>query len=123
MSTMEVATKLVNLCRQGKDLEAQQTLYAPDAVSVEAMDMPGTGREIKGLAAMKAKLEWWYANHEIHSASVTGPWPNGDHFIVGFKMDITDKPTGNRMQMEEAALYTVKDDKIVREEFFYPTEG
>ena len=26
---------------------------------------------------------------------------------------------GRRMKMEEAALYTVKDGKIVEEEFFY----
>ena len=119
MNTIEIANKLVELCRQGKNTEALTTLYSNDAVSVEAMAMPGMNQEAKGLPAIKAKGEWWIANHEVHSAAVTGPWPHGDRFIVGFQYDVTNKPSGNRMQMDEAALFTVKDGKIVREEFFY----
>ena len=119
MNTIEIANKLVELCRQGKNTEALTTLYSNDAVSVEAMAMPGMDQEAKGLPAIKAKGEWWIANHEVHSAAVTGPWPHGDRFIVGFQYDVTNKPSGNRMQMDEAALFTVKDGKIVREEFFY----
>lgn len=109
MTTMEI----------GKKLEALNTLFAEDAISVEAMAMPGMQQEMKGLAAIKAKGEWWITNHAVHAASVSGPWPHGDRFIVGFKYDVTNKPSGNRMQMEEAALYTVRNGKIVREEFFY----
>ena len=119
MNTIEIANKLVELCRQGKNTEALTTLYSNDAVSVEAMAMPGMNQEAQGLPAIKAKGEWWMANHEVHSASITGPWPHGDRFIVGFQYDVTNKPSGNRMQMDEAALFTVKDGKIVREEFFY----
>ena len=119
MNTIEIANKLVELCRQGKNTEALTTLYSNDAVSVEAMAMPGMNQEAKGLPAIKAKGEWWITNHEVHSAAVTGPWPHGDRFIVGFQYDVTNKPSGNRMQMDEAALFTVKDGKIVREEFFY----
>jgi ketosteroid isomerase-like protein len=118
MSTMDIANKLVDLCRQGKNHEAK-ALYAADAVSVEAFAMPGMDRESKGLAAIQAKGEWWRSNHEIHSASVTGPWPHGDRFIVGFQIDVTNKPSGQRMQMDEVGLYTVANGKIVREEFFY----
>lgn len=119
MSTMDVARKLVELCQQGRNLEAQETLYAKDAVSVEAAAMPGMAQEMQGLDAIKGKGQWWVDNHEVHSAEVTGPWPHGDQFIVGFKLDVTNKPSGQRMQMEEMGLYTVKDGKIVREAFFY----
>ena len=122
MTTMEIAKKLVELCKQGKNAEALDTLFADDVVSVEAVAMPGTQQEVKGLAAVRAKGEWWVNNHEVHSASVTGPWPHGDRFIVGFEFDVTNKPSGNRMQMAEAALYTVRNGKIVREEFFYDAE-
>ncbi len=118
--TTEVANKYVSLCRAGKNEEALKTLFADDAVSVEAMAMPQMPQEACGIAAIKAKGEWWSNNHEIHSASVWGPWPNGDRFIVGFRFDVTNKPSGKRMQMEEAALFTLRDGKIVREEFFYP---
>ena len=76
MTTMDIARKLVELCRQGRNEEALDTLYADDAVSVEAMAMSDAPPEVKGLAAIKAKGEWWMNNHEIHSSSVTGPWPH-----------------------------------------------
>ncbi|MGH6630982.1 MAG: SnoaL-like domain-containing protein [Burkholderiales bacterium] len=119
MSTLDIANKLVDLCRQGKSEEALSALYAEDAVSVEAAAMPGAPQEAKGLAAIKAKGEWWFTNHEVHSASVTGPWPHGNRFIVGFQFDVTNKPSGQRMKMDEVGLYTVENGKIVREEFFY----
>jgi hypothetical protein len=86
-------------------------------VSVEAVAMPGVQQEIKGLAAVEGKGEWWLANHEIHSASVTGPWPHGERFV-----DVTNKPSGKRMKVDEVGLYTVRNGKIVREEFFYDAE-
>ena len=122
INTMDIARKLVELCRQGKNEEALDTLYADDAVSVEAMAMPDAPPEVKGLSAIKAKGEWWMNNHEIHSSSVTGPWPHGDRFIVGFQFDVTNKPSGRRIKMEEAGLYHVRNGKIIREEFFYDVE-
>lgn len=119
MTTMEIANKMIALCRAGKNLEALDTLFADDVVSVEAGAPPGKNREANGLAAVKGKGEWWVANHEVHSALITGPWPHDDRFIVGFKYDVTNKPSGTRMMMDEVGLYTVRNGKIVREEFFY----
>jgi ketosteroid isomerase-like protein len=119
MTTMDIARKLADFCRQGKNTDSLDTLYADDAVSVEAGGPPGMERVARGLAAIKAKSDWWVANHEVHSAIVAGPWPLDDRFIVGFKYDVTNKPSGHRMTMEEMALYTVREGKIVREEFFY----
>jgi ketosteroid isomerase-like protein len=118
MTTIEVANKLVEMCKQGKNREAK-SLYAEDAVSVEAFAPPGMDRVSRGLAAIRAKGEWWNANHEIHSATVAGPWPLDDKFIVGFKFEVTHKPSGRRMTMEEMGLYSVENGKIVREEYFY----
>ena len=118
MTAIEIANKLVELCRQGKNREAK-ALYAEDAVSIEAVAPPGGQKEAIGLAAIRAKGEWWSSNHEIHSAHVAGPWPHGNKFIVGFQYDVTNNPTGQRMKMEEMGLYTVENGKIVREEYFY----
>ena len=119
MKTMEIAKRLVELCRLGKNAEAVDTLFSSAVVSVEAGMPPGMSREAIGIDAVRAKGEWWRANHEVHSASVTGPWPHDDKFIVGFQYDITNKPSGTRMKMDEVGLYYVQDGKIVREEFFY----
>jgi len=122
MTAIEIANQLVALCRQGKNAEAK-AMYAEDAVSVEAMALPGAPAETRGLAGIRAKGEWWSANHAIHSAVVAGPWPLGDRFIIGFKFDVTVKASGHRMTMEEMGLYTVAGGKIVREEYFYSGGG
>ena len=122
-TTYEIGQRLVELCRQGKNLEAVDALYAPDVVSVEthstSPDMPA---RTEGIDAIRGKNQWWLDNHEIHSTQVNGPWPHGDRFIVTMKYDVTSKVgpfAGKRMQFEEAGLYTLRDGKIVREEFFY----
>lgn len=119
MSTLDVAKRLVELCKQGKNAEAINTLYADDVVSVEAGAPPGGEREARGIAAVRAKGEWWVANHEIHSAVVTGPWPHDDRFIVGFQYDVTNKPSGQRFKLDEVGLYYLRNGKVAREEFFY----
>ena len=118
MSTLSIANKLVDFCRQGKNEEAR-ALYADHAVSVEAFAPPQGQQESVGIAAIMAKSDWWYANHVTHSAHVAGPCPHGNRFIIGLQVDVTFKPTDQRMTMEEMGLYTVENGKIVREEFFY----
>ena len=119
MTIQEVADRLIQLCSEGKFEEAVEALYSPDIVSVEAFAPPGQSRESKGLDAVKAKGEWWTANHEVHSSKVDGPLVTGSHFAVKFKMDVTFKPENKRFQMEEIAIYKVDGGKIVYEEFFY----
>lgn len=119
MTTQEVAGTLVKLCSAGKFHEAMESLYSQDIVSMEASAPPGGSREAKGLAAVRAKGEWWTANHEVHSATVEGPLVAGSHFSVVFRLDVTFKPQGKRFKMEEVAVYKVADGKIVYEEFFY----
>jgi len=121
MNALEIGKKLVELCSQGKNHVAVETLYADDVVSIEAGAPPGGVREKKGLAEVMAKGMWWRDNHEIHSASVTGPFPHDDRFIVNFNYEVTFKPTGKRMPMNEMGLYTTANGKVVREEFFYTT--
>ena len=49
-----------------------------------------------------------------------GPFVHGDQFTLRFTMDVTPKG-GARMTMDETALYTVKNGKVVEERFFYGT--
>jgi ketosteroid isomerase-like protein len=121
-SVAEVAHDLVELCRQHKYEEALERHYSQDIVSVESGSAPGMPAEMRGLDAIKGKTKWWVENHEIHSAEANGPFlGEGNQFAVQFKYDITQKHSGKRLQMNEMALYTVENGKVVHEHFFYPT--
>lgn len=118
----EVGKKLVELCRAGKAKEAIKSLYSPQVVSIEAVAGPAIPARLEGLEAVLGKAEWWESNNEVHRADANGPWPHGDRFIVHFNYDVTatgGPMAGTRMTLDEAALYTVNDGKIVQEEFFY----
>ena len=116
MSTHDIAHDLVALCKAGKFDEAGEKYWAEDVLSVEAA---GDNAESRGKAAARAKGEWWANAHEVHSVEVDGPYINGDQFSVRFKMDMTVKETGQRQQMDEVGLYTLKNGKIAEERFFY----
>ena len=121
-STLEVGKKLVDLCKQGKFMDAINATYSSSIVSIEPQGGPQMPARMEGIAAIKGKTEWWEKNHEVHSSKVEGPWPHGDRFIVRFILDVTAKAgpmAGKRMTLDETALYTVKDGQIVHEEFFY----
>jgi hypothetical protein len=76
---------------------------------------------MEGIEAIKGKNEWWFANHEVNAMEVTGPFAGhrDDQFAVKFDIDVKQKATGQRIQMSEVALYTVKDGKVAQEEFLY----
>lgn len=117
----QLANTLVEYCKTGQEMKGLDTLYAPDCVSAEAMAMPGDdSNEIQGVAAIKGKHEWWNGAFEVHDARVDGPYFHGDdRFSVIFELDSTNRESGVREQMKEVAVYTARDGKIVREEFFY----
>ena len=119
MTNQEVANRYVALCKEGRFGTCLDELFSNDAVSVEAWAPPGTDLVATGLAAIKAKGEWWGNNHEVHQGEVFGPYPNGDRFAVRFVFDVTNKPSGKRMKMDEIGLLTIENGKISREEFFY----
>lgn len=117
MTTWEVAQAFAALCRSGAFEAAGAQFWADDVASVEAMEGP-MARTV-GAAAVKAKGDWWNANHDVHSVAIEGPWPNGDQFALLFRMDYTPKG-GARVQTDEIGLYTVREGRIVEERFFYP---
>jgi ketosteroid isomerase-like protein len=123
MTTQEIGKRYVALCQAGKNDVCIDELFAKDAVSVEAVAMPGMERTVKGLDAIHAKSKSWNESNVVHSAEVTGPFPNDNRFAVRFNFDVTNKPSGRRMKMDEVGLFTVENGKITREEFFYSLEG
>jgi ketosteroid isomerase-like protein len=116
-TTRDIADAFTALCKAGKFDEAGAQYWSADVVSLEAT--PGDMQRAAGIDAVRGKGEWWAANHEIHGFDCEGPYVNGDAFAVTFRMDVTFKPTGERSKMDEVAIYTVADGKIVEERFYY----
>ncbi len=119
MTSQEIAADFASMCKAGDWTSAGEKYWSPDIVSVEPGGPEGMDPVSRGIDAVRAKGEWWYTNHEIHSAETTGPFINGDQFILRFKLDVTMKQSGTRMVMNEDGLYTIKDGKIVEERFFF----
>jgi hypothetical protein len=121
MTLQEIADALISHCRNGTEAEALNTLYAEDAVSVEALAQPGGGPQVfEGLEALRGKHDYWNNAMEQVSIDVGGPYPHQpDKFALTFKGMAKVKETGEDFPMDEVAIYTVNDGKIVREEFFY----
>ncbi len=109
METLEVGRGLVALCKEGKFMEAIETYYSDDIVSIEGAEMEGLPKRMEGIEAIKGKNNWWAENHEVHEVRVEGPFAAEalDQFAVYFHMDVTNKPSGQRSQSSEMGLYTI----------------
>src|SRR5436190_24377432 len=112
MTTEEVAKKVVELVRKQAWYEALDILYDDDIVSVEA-----TVPESRGKEAVRGKIDWWTKAMEVHSFKASEPFVAHDRFVVQYDADVTEKESKHRQQISEVGIYTVKDGKIVREEF------
>ncbi|TSE08811.1 MULTISPECIES: SnoaL-like domain-containing protein [Aquimarina] len=117
MNTQQVATRLVELCRLGENMQAINELYAQNVVSKEMQGMPNS--ITSGIDAVLKKSEDWYASvEEFHGGEISDPLVAENHFSCSMKMDCTFKEQG-RMQIEEVCVYQVDNGKITEEQFFY----
>jgi ketosteroid isomerase-like protein len=115
MSIQALAKRFVELCNQGKNFDVMREMYSDDIASVEA-----GGNATVGKTAVIQKSERWAAGLTIHGETVRGPFFHGQgEFAVIFNFDVTPKATGQRQTQEEVGVYTVKDGKIVKEQFYY----
>ncbi|WP_075343774.1 SnoaL-like domain-containing protein [Tenacibaculum agarivorans] len=118
MTTQEVANKWAQMCREGKNLECINELYAENVVSKE---MPGVldGELLSGKQEVYNKSKQWLENVvEFHSSEITEPVIADNHFSAKMAFDVTFKDRG-RQQMDELCVFEVKDGKIASEQFFY----
>jgi len=122
MNTQEIGTKLVAYIREGKTDEAHAELYSDDIVSIENPLEPNEAspyQKREGMAAKKKFGQEWAASiKEIHDDYIGEPVFAVNSFAVNMGMDVTMQ-SGERVKMDELAIYRVKDGKIVHEEFWY----
>ncbi|MDX1960243.1 MAG: SnoaL-like domain-containing protein [Leptospiraceae bacterium] len=114
MNTKEIASKLVQLCKEKKFSVARKQLFSNNAVGIEA-----DGSICKGLKTMDKKEKGWHSSMEkFHSVKVSKPLVNGNFFSVAFTWDVTYKGK-ERTQWSEIGIFEIKNGKIIMERFFY----
>jgi hypothetical protein len=117
MTTEDVAKRVAELVRKQAWYEALDTLYDDNVVSVEAFSMSSGSPETRGKEAVRGKIDWWLNATEVHSFIADGPFVAHDRFVVQYDADVTDKESKQRRKLSEIGVYTVKGEKIIREEF------
>ena len=98
----------------GDDLELWKQHFSTKCVSIE-----GSGEAHEGRKAMKAKYDWFFNKFIMHSCKAEGPFVGATGFSVRYMVDMEDKETGVRHESPEVGVYTVKNGKVVQEEFMY----
>ena len=118
MTTNQIANRLVELCRQGQFETAQKELFAKDAMSIEPQASPAFEKETKGLDAIIEKgKKWENMVQSVNQMEVSEPIVASNSFACTMHMDVTMKDK-QHWDMTELCTYTIKDGKIVVEQFF-----
>lgn len=121
MTTQETATRYHELASQRKINEIHDTLYDENIICEEPEKAASMGMPVftYGREAVKAKGIARRASIEtIHSYSCSEPIVAGEFFSIVLKQDVTFKGRP-RVALEEIGVFHVKNDKIVKEQFFY----
>lgn len=118
MTTSEVANRLVELCREGKYLQAIDELYSNDIVSVEPEGAPNVNTQ--GIEAVRQKtINFEEMVESVQSSEVSDPTVADNFFSVNMHSVVTFKGAPGPADMNEICVYQVKNGKVVAEQFFY----
>ena len=118
MTTQQIADRFHELAQKGEWNKIYDELYSADAESIEPANSVGLP-SVKGMTEILKKGKAWEATIEAMHGGYTGaPQVAGRYFSCNMGFDGTFKGAG-RKQMDEIALYEVKEGKIVKEQFFY----
>ena len=112
-SPEQIGKQLVENYNKGK-WQINTKLWSPKLIGIE-----GGGLAWHGLKNVEAKNKFWSKGNTPLGGSAEGPFVGATGFAVKFRMDIQDNATGKRTIMEEVGVFTVKNGKIIQEEFMY----
>ena len=114
MSANNQAQAVIDGVLNGKLLETFDAYYADDVVMSENLKDERVGK-----AANRAyEVKFMENVQEFHGAKVGRVIVEGDHAAVEWSFDVTFKG-GNRVVMNQVAVQTWKDGKIIREDFYH----
>ena len=98
----------------GKVLETFDNYYADDVVMSENKTDERVGKVVN----REYEIQFLDNVQEFHGAQVGRVIVDGDNAAVEWSFDITFKD-GNRVKMQQVAVQSWKDGKIIREDFYH----
>lgn len=121
MTTQQIAEQYVTLFMQGKAAEIQNIMYHTDIVCTEpehaaAQGIPTITKGLENVQAKSKARQQLIA--EVHSFHCSQPVVGAGYFSVAMGRELTFK-SGQRVKVDEIAVFGVKDNKIISETFFY----
>jgi hypothetical protein len=120
MTTKEIAIKLVQRMRSFDYENLYEDMFSADARNVEATEMyPGAPLVTVWTEALNIKGKWFAETFETISSEVTDPLINDNQFIIQMTHTVKNRHTDEVKTESEYILYTIENEKIVEERFFY----
>ena len=114
-ATEEIARELIALLRESENVEAIECLYADDVHTEEA----DPARTRSGKAVVYQSMADFAAAHDFHYTAIEGPLISGNTFALRLAFTATPRTGGQSFSVDEIGVYTVRDGKIARDQFFY----
>ena len=114
MTVKNQVQSMIDGILSGKLLETFDAYYADDVVMSENKKEERVGKA----ANRDYELQFLDSIQEFHGAKVGRVIVDGDHAALEWTFDVTFKG-GNRVTMEQVAVQTWKDEKIIREDFYH----
>jgi ketosteroid isomerase-like protein len=114
MPSIERVQAFVAAVRDGRFVEAIEDYYDVDASMRENLAPPRVGRDVL-VAGEKAVLS---GVHQIATHGVGPVLVDGDHVVINWVFQITNKD-GSVRRLDELALQTWRGDRIIAEQFYY----
>ena len=114
MPSREVVNAFVATVREGRFVQAIEDWYAPAATMRENLGAPRGGRDVL-VAHEKAVLA---GHRSIVTREAEPVLVDGDRVVIRWLFEMT-AADGTVRRLDELALQTWRDHKIVEEQFYY----
>ena len=114
MSINTQVQAVIDGIKAGKILETFDAYYANDVIMSENLTDERVGKAVN----REYEIKFLENVHEFHGAQVGRVIVDGDHAAVEWAFDFTFQD-GNRVKMQQVAVQTWKDGKIIREDFYH----
>jgi len=114
MNTKDHVQAVIDGILAGKGLETFEAYYADDVVMSENKKDERVGKAKN----REYEQQFMATIQEFHGATVGRTLVDGDHAAIEWTFDITFKG-GNRVVIQQVAVQTWKNGKVVREDFYH----